>query len=206
MNIIIEKDFIPQYFKDFPKGRFLEIGANDGDPIDPNEPCWPLLQLGWSGVYCEPSPFACTRLINNVRRYRKRIKVINTAITATGGFKTFYMHEDHTSCSSLQSDWIQKQPFIKKTKKPKQYAITTNTSTMQQLIDQTGANFNCVSIDIECDEHMLENMIMSFDWTLLTECKLFVIENANKNVLDYFESIGFPVVAKSQYNTLLGKL
>lgn len=204
MHVTTEKEFIPFYFNKFPKGKFLEIGSNDGDPGNPHEPCWPLLNLGWKGVYCEPNPYACAKLLTNLKPYRKHVTVVNSAITATGGLKTFYMNDFHHSCSSFQEDWMAKQTYIDEG--TKQYSIGTNTSTMQQLVDYVGTDFNCISIDIECEDEILEEIIMSFDWTLFTQCKLYIIECPTKNISDYFESIGYPIVAKSIYNTMYGSV
>lgn len=59
-----EEEIIMKYFGDF-KGNFIDIGANDGITLSNTRR---LAELGWEGVFVEPSPIAFKRLKENYSR------------------------------------------------------------------------------------------------------------------------------------------
>jgi len=198
-NTLIENKFIPNFFKDFSTGRFLEIGADNGLPEDPHEPVWELLKLGWEGVYCEPNPYACSRLLKNLKSFNNTI-VVNGAIDIVGGLKKFYIDDAWAGLSSLDKDWIKQVDIAPAdlVQKP----IITNTFTIQQLTEVVGLDFNCISIDIENTHGFYEKIVDSFDWRLFTNCKMIVIELCTDRIQDYFISIGYTCAGQSAYNTI----
>jgi hypothetical protein len=197
--MLIEKEFVPNFFKDYPNGKFLEIGAENGKSDDPCEPVWELVKLGWEGVYCEPNPYACSRLLKNLESFNN-ITVVNGAIDTTSGLKKFYIDDAWASLSSLDKDWIKQVDIAPADliQKP----IITNTFTIQQLTDIVGLDFNCISIDIENTHEFYEKIIDSFDWQLFTNCKMIVIELSTNRIHDYFISIGYTCAGYSAYNTI----
>jgi FkbM family methyltransferase len=201
-EFIIEREFIPNFFKDFPKGRFLEIGANDGEPENPNEPVWSLVEMGWSGVYCEPNPHSCSRLLKNIKPY-KDIIVFNGAITETRGLSTFYVSDEYPMASSFDPLWMPKQYYVKPN--TEQYSIITSTITLQDLVNCVGSDFDCISLDIECEMEVYEKIICSFDWSLFHKCKMLVLEGGTLITSEYFKSLGFVYAGKSETNLILTK-
>jgi len=196
---IVEKEFIPNFFKNYPRGRFLEIGANDGEPIGQNEPIWPLVEMGWGGVYCEPNPHACSKLLKNIKPY-KDIIVFNGAITEKGGLNTFYMSDEYPMASSFDPLWMPKQKYAQPN--TEQFSIITSTITLQDLVNYVGSDFDCISLDIECEMEVYEKIIGSFDWRLFHKCKVLVIEGCSHITQAYFESIGFVCAGKSPHNVI----
>lgn len=59
-----EEEIILKYFGDF-KGNFIDIGANDGITLSNTRR---LAELGWEGVFVEPSPTAFKKLKENYSR------------------------------------------------------------------------------------------------------------------------------------------
>lgn len=59
-----EEEIILKYFGDF-KGNFIDIGANDGMTLSNTRR---LAELGWEGVFVEPSPKAFKKLKDNYAR------------------------------------------------------------------------------------------------------------------------------------------
>jgi FkbM family methyltransferase len=59
-----EQEIILKYFGDF-KGTFIDIGANDGITLSNTRK---MAELGWEGVFVEPSPTAFKRLRENYSR------------------------------------------------------------------------------------------------------------------------------------------
>jgi hypothetical protein len=197
--MIIEKEFIPNFFKDFPSGKFLEIGANDGEPNNLHEPCWELLKLGWEGVYCEPNPYACSRLLKNLKNFNNTT-VVNGAIDINPGLKNFYIDNNWSCMSSLDKNWIDQVEIAPKDLV--QNPIIINTFTIKQLTDVVGIDFNCISIDIENTYDFYEKIVNSFDWKLFDKCKMLVIEICTERMKDYFISIGYTCAGQSAYNTI----
>jgi FkbM family methyltransferase len=188
-SLFTESEYVSYFFKDTPNGRFLEIGSNDGEPDNPAEPCWPLVKMGWSGVYCEPNPNACSKLLKNIKPF-KDIIVVNSAIDVANGLRTFYMSDEYPMCASFNEDWLHQQTFVDSS--INQYSIVTNTTTLTELINYTGSNFDCVSIDIECYWAAYEEIIIkNFDWARLSKCKLVITEQVSSFIKDYFESLGY---------------
>lgn len=196
---IKEKFFIADFFKNYSNGRFLEIGSNDGDPEDDNEPVWPLVKMGWSGIYCEPNPHACSKLLHNLKSYRG-IEVVNCAVADKSELQKFYIADDFPMASSFDVTWIPNTPYI--TSDTKQYSIFTNTITMYQLVNSVGTDFDCISIDVEAYDRFYTNLIKSFDWRLFDKCKVIVIECMSDFVINYFCSIGYKCIGKSVYNAI----
>ena len=198
-NTLIENKFIPNFFKDYSTGSFLEIGAENGLSDDPHEPVWELVKLGWEGVYCEPNPYACSRLLKNLESFNNII-VVNGAIDISSGLKKFYIDDGWACLSSLNKDWIKQVDIAPNglIQKP----IITNTFTMQQLTAAVGLDFNCISIDIENTHEFYEKIVNSFDWRLFTHCKMIVIELCTDQIQDYFISIGYTYAGHSVFNTI----
>jgi FkbM family methyltransferase len=70
-----------------PQARFVEIGANDGQRLDPLSAY--VAKGGWTGIMVEPVPYVFERL----RRHfdgNERIAVENAAIADSGGTRPFY--------------------------------------------------------------------------------------------------------------------
>ena len=81
----LEQNYILEYFKD-KRGTFIDIGANDGLTLSNTRA---LVELGWRGVFVEPSPMAFEMLKKNYE-----------------GLKGFYFYQvalgDHNGNAILQ--------------------------------------------------------------------------------------------------------
>jgi FkbM family methyltransferase len=158
-------------FKDF-KGRFLGIGAHFG-----NDWSLPLLDRGWTGVYCEPDPFACVELIKNTEKYQNQIRIVNSAVMDTSGLTTFYLSLNSSFLSSMRPDWMEKLLSIEYNKhwdlNPTQLPITTNAISFQELLDYIGTDFDLVVINAEGSDAAI---IASINWKQLTNCKMICFE------------------------------
>ena len=71
----------------YPRARFLEIGANDGQRLDPLTPF--IAANEWRGVMVEPVPYVFERLRRHFED-RPEIEVENVAIAESEGTRTFY--------------------------------------------------------------------------------------------------------------------
>jgi len=174
MQDITMKQYVINFFKNKPTGRFLEIGADDGGPKDDTEPFWSLVEKGWSGVYCEPNPMSCATLIKNVMPYGDKIKIFNGAIAPTTGIKDFYISMETGGSSSFDPNWMQQQDFY--LPEHTQFPIITKTLTLSSLLDYVGWDFDAISVDIECKDYEVEEIFNNIDISKLTNCKLIIME------------------------------
>jgi len=199
---IVEKEFVVDFFKNQLTGKFLEIGACDGGPNSDDEPFWGLVQKGWNGVYCEPNPMSCARLIKNVMPYGDKIKIFNGAITPAGGLSDFYLSIDTGGSSSFDSSWMSKQTFYEETHR--QYPIITNTITVNTLIDHVGWDVDAISIDIEASpqSEFLKTLFNDVDLSKLIKCKLFIMEAVPDILRDSLLELGFELVISKVHNSI----
>jgi len=192
MTELTIKQFVIDYFSNQSSGRFLEIGANDGEPYNNNEPFWGLVEKNWSGVYCEPNPIACAQLIKNVMPYGDKIKIVNGALDTDTGLKTFYLSVDSKGpSSSFHSDWMAQQTYHKPN--DRQYPIITNSFTLENLLDNVGYDFDAMSIDIETNEYQLEQMLHDFNFSKLNNCKLIMLEVCSKKITQSLLNLGYSI-------------
>ena len=192
MTELTIKQFVIDYFSNQSSGRFLEIGANDGEPYNNNEPFWGLVEKNWSGVYCEPNPIACSQLIKNVMPYGDKIKIVNGALSTDVGLKTFYVSVDSKGpSSSLHSEWMAQQTYHKPN--DRQYPIITNSFTLENLLDSVGYDFDAMSIDIETNEYQLEQMLHDFNFSKLNNCKLIMLEVCSKKITQSLLNLGYSI-------------
>ena len=182
-----EEEFVREFFKDQPTGRFLELGAQDGAPERHNEPCWNLLVKGWHGYYCEPNPISRGQLIRNTWPYRHRTIILNTTVRGTDTLDLFYMDlgHDYSSASSLHLDWMSEQPFGSG---QTPYIINVHSIGFSKLIQCVGYDFDFISIDIEGSD---DEVIDSIDWNIFTNLKLICTENPKQNSLERLSQAGF---------------
>jgi len=197
-----EKLVVEEFFESLPKGRFLEIGANDGVPQTTDEPVWGLKEKGWSGVYVEPNPASCANLIKNIGPHRPDIKIVNCAITVESGLKTFYSATakfGSTGTSSFRKHWLPLLPewlqdrvdFIK--------PIITNTITFDQLLDHMGTDFDFLSIDVEMTALEVDAFIQTLNFARLEQCKMIMIECITDASVKYLKTFGYVPYKSDKY-------
>jgi len=174
-------------------GRFLGIGANIG-----KDWAWPLASNGWHGVYVEPDPSACSQLVKNCTPFADKIKIVNCAVSGTGGLQTFFCSLKSNYNSSLNKKWLDK--FVKLNHSQDNddaehiRPILTNTIAFADLIDAVGTNFRVIVIDTEGTD---EEIVRSTDWSQFSECELVCIEHEfmeiepHLSVIDHLQRHGF---------------
>jgi len=204
INFMQEKYVVLEFFENLPVGRFLEIGANDGVPTSDDEPVWGLKEKGWAGVYCEPNPSSCAKLIKNIGPDRPDIEIVNCAITIDSGLKTFYSvssknNNTTVGTSSFRSHWIPLLPKILQDRVDFIKPIITNTITFNQLLDEVGSDFDFVSIDVENLAEENDEFIQSIDFARLENCKMIMIESITEKSIKYIESFGYSLYKSNKY-------
>lgn len=156
----VDDKILLDFFKDFPPGRFLVIGAHTG--LDHS---LQLLKLGWNGVYCEPNPISCQELIKNTSTFKNQVTILNIAITARGGLTDFYINEKNPWLSTTKSQWSPENALNR--------IIVVNAMKLAHLIELIGYDFSYVQTDTEGAD---VDIIKSFNWNKLTKCRMICTE------------------------------
>jgi FkbM family methyltransferase len=195
-----------EYFKDVPSGKFLEIGANDGkqESIEHTySPSWTLLGKGWSGIYCEPDPHPCAKLIEYVHKdgFEDRVTIFNGAITLADKIDNFYLSIDNSFASSFFKDWIHNPNHVPFNDK-REFRIMTNTISFQNFINQMGNDFNYLSTDIEGLDY---DLITSIEWDQFPNLRLISTEGMF-SVAKHLDKFNFRLFAKTEHTCLYEKV
>ena len=144
-------------------GNFLSIGANNGQ-----DQTYQLLVNGWTGVYCEPDPYACIKLIETTKNFKNQVTILNCAITPSGGVNEFYISVDHSQISSLDKNWLTDHiPNVQMQK------IMINSLAFSKVLEMFDYKFDYVQIDAEGFDIQI---IQSLDWACIPNCKMICTE------------------------------
>lgn len=160
----LEEQYIIEYFKDTPIGKFIDIGAYD---VIKFSNVRALYEKGWSGVMAEPSP-TCFASIYGHYIDEPRIEVINCAVGVTGGMIDFYSCEDAVSTSDIEhmKKWqAAGVPFTK---------IKVMQVNVIDFMNQYCKDVDFLTIDTESTNIQLFRMIP--DW-VFEQIKMLCIEH-----------------------------
>lgn len=72
----------------YPQAFFIQIGANDGDQLDPLRTA--VHRSGWRGIMVEPVPYVFRKLASNNGHLASRVKLENVAIADVCGTLPFW--------------------------------------------------------------------------------------------------------------------
>jgi len=190
-----EQDYILRYFLSHPPAKFIDIGGFDPKALS-NTRC--LVEMGWSGVYVEPSP-KC--MANFVMEYgdNPKIQLVEKAIaTQTGTMQFFESGGDAVSTFDLKhkDKWSSRVEF-----KP----IEVQTMTMGDLMDEYVHDVTCLSLDVEAMNYLLFLEIPPWFWD---QCHLAVIEHDNfyREMIRILSGFGFRLFGQNAENIIMGKI
>lgn len=195
-----EEQHILEYFKDTPKGTFLDLGANDGITFSNTRA---LALRNWSGVLVEPSPKAFERL-KTLYNGHKGFYLYQYAISGHNG--KAILQESGNLCNATDVGLVstfhaQEVDRFKRTVKYE--PIEVKTFRWKTFLNRLKIKkFDFVSIDCEgSDLEILEQMDLS-------EVRAICLEwNSKPEVKAEFEKHleGFKLLYKSGENVLYGR-
>ena len=189
-----EQPVILRELADIPNGRFLDIGAHDGQTLSNTRA---LALLGWWGTLVEPNPHLFLDLL---KRYGndERFTLINAAMSDKSGLTDFF-YDSHGPqfSSSISSNAKELFPHLIGSPKFKVNAISPK--------DLTG-DFDFVSIDTEGhDLLILKSMRGRLDKTRLV-CIEHTQEASYEGIIEELRHQRFEQVHKSRENIIARKV
>lgn len=189
-----EELFILEYFKDQPKGKFIDIGAYHIFKFSNTRA---LYEKGWSGVLVEPAP-ENFKAISEHYKGNNRIEVLNCAVGVVGGEIDFYSCKDAVSTSDIahKTKWeLAGVPYEK---------IKVNQVNVIDFMNQYCTGVDFLSIDTEATNIQLFRMIPDF---VFEQIKMLCIEHDgnNEEIEVRLRKYGFRQVHLNAENILLNK-
>jgi len=169
-----EEAIIRFYFKEF-KGRFLDIGANDGKTLSNTLWC---AENGWSGVCVEPSETAFNKLIKQHKNHN--VQCIQTAIGLFDGTCEFYESGNHLGTddvsliSTINKNELDRWKNSNNVFTNKQTDIVTFETLLTKITGKL--SFDLISIDAEG----LDLDIMRQINFQKLKCKMLIVEYNRK--------------------------
>ena len=185
-----EQPVILRELADLPSGRFLDIGAHDGQTLSNTRA---LALSGWSGTLVEPNPYLFMELLNRYKNDPK-FTLINAAMSDKSGLTDFF-HDDNgyrfgSSIASNAKELFPDQAFSAKFK--------VNAISPKDLTE----TYDFISIDTEgYDLPILKAMRGTLDPTRLI-CIEYNQERSYDATIEELRLQGFEQVHKSRENIL----
>jgi FkbM family methyltransferase len=197
-----EQEVILNYFKNQPKGSFLDIGANDGQTLSNSRA---LALSGWSGICVEPAPDPFQKL--ETLYEGSKVMVFECAIGKENGKMPFHISGSHlkNGDSGLLSTLDPEE--IKRWKGTEQF-IESEVDVLKWDSFYKGCGvktFDFISIDAEgLDYHIVNEMNL----TDLKTSLICVEWNSNKKLqLAFnwvFKGYGFKLIHSNFENLIYG--
>lgn len=130
-----EQEYIIQAVAGIERGRFLDVGAFDGETYSNT---MALVEMGWSGIMVEPALAACTKLLAR-HGDSDRVTIVHAVVGPEKGLTQFW-NNPHTYSTSVQGRYFGSHPFSA--------PYLTPMVTFKELEGIAG-RFDVVSIDAE---------------------------------------------------------
>jgi len=187
-----EEKYILEHFKDENDGKFLDIGAYDGQAFSNTHQ---LALNGWSGVCVEPSPNV-TPALNRLYKDNEKICIVEAAVAQEDGFITFYdSNGDAISSTNVdhKKKWETNAKVVFK-------EISVPTISMASIYELAGIGFDFVDVDVEGNNYEVLQLI-NFD---IVKASMVCVEFDDKieQIKKYLSGFGFKKVHQTGENYL----
>jgi len=191
-----EEVYIKRYWGDKSDGRFLDIGAYDGEVFSNTRM---LVEQGWSGVFVEPSPSVHGIL---EQRYGRdvRFRIVKVGLGLHKGVFPFY---DFSGDAVSSFDPTHAELWKEKGKRIP-VMLNIPVITWEELLADVGRDFDFINIDAEA---WSVDLIEAMPFKSLTKLKMICVEFDRKEgrVLRAVQPHGFELIHKTPENMLLVK-
>lgn len=189
-----EQEIILGYFGYF-KGRFLDLGANDGQTLSNTRA---LALNGWSGTLVEASPKAA-RLARELYKNNDKVQVIEKAIASHTGTVKFYESGKHLSDGdvSLVSTIVPSE--LDRWRNEQFTELEVPCDTVGNIVQ---GHYDFVSIDIEGMDYDVLTQLH------LTDVKMVCVEYnciEPQKYIDYCKGFGLNEIHRNGENLIFAK-
>jgi FkbM family methyltransferase len=166
--------------------NFLDIGAHDGITFSSTRK---LFELGWSGVYVEPSPDVLPLLYKNAG---SNCTVLPVAIGTSNASMTFYS-SGQDMVGSLYA------PHVEIWKNHVEFTKTVvDVITVDELEKRVGHQFDFIGIDVE---GINLDVFNQFDWNKWNpKCVCVEYESHKDHITDVMTNAGYTLLYTSSEN------
>jgi len=186
-----EEKYIVEALTGIQNGRFLDIGAHDGITFSSTRKLW---DMGWSGVYVEPSPDVL-KLLN--KNKGENCEVLPVAIGTTNGKCTFYSTGEDMVGTLSQSHvdlWKNNVTFSE---------TLVDVVTVEELKTRVGCEFDFVGIDVE---GINKDVFDQFDWSVWKPtCVCIEYESYKDEITNTMTKAGYELMYTSSENLVFRK-
>ena len=194
-----EENLIRRYFKNF-KGRFIDIGANDGKTL--SNTYWCALN-GWKGVCIEPSEEAFNRLVIN--HADTGVKCFQFAIGNETRKVKFFHSGEHLGVGDVSLLSTTKESELSRWNGTKNKFIEDEVDAITwhdfHELPYQFAQYDLISIDAEgCDWDILQQIDL-FE----VGCSMLIIETngvEDSKYINYAARFGLKLYAKNHENLI----
>lgn len=190
-----EEEFIVNYFGS-KQGKFMDIGAFHPYQLSNTRK---LFELGWGGVYIEPSPI-CFQNFANEYSNNENITLINKAVV-TNDIKELEFFESSgdavsTSVASHRDLWLTAGIVFN--------PIKVETININELISNYGNEVNFLNIDVEAMNYELFCAIPN---EFLSSIEMLCIEHDRnfEQIEQRMNMLGFKKILQNPENIILAK-
>ena len=189
-----EEKYIVHYFKDAPKGKFLDFGGYDPKEFSNTRR---LYELGWKGIYLEPSK---PQYENFEKEYAEDVEMtlINKAVSTYDGEITFYNCNDGPSTTEIshKEKWLDR---IQKWNEEIVPCISINT-----LLEKYAHEIDFLNIDVEGANIQLFRAI---EPKYLRNIKMICFEHDEYHIemVNSLARYGFQLILNNEENILMVK-
>lgn len=186
-----EELYIIRSLSSISKGRFLDIGAHDGITFSSTRRLW---ELGWTGVYVEPSPDVLPALIKNAGEH---CKVFPVAIAENCGIMDFYSAGGDMLGTLSQKHVSLWEPVVNFRR------VKVEVIDIQELSERAGTSFDFINIDVE---GLNLEVFNQFDWKVWNpKCICVEYESHGQHITNVLTMLGYKLVYKSGENLVFSK-
>ncbi len=194
-----EEQYILNHFyngTDPKNGRFLEIGGYHPTVFSNTRA---LVERGWRGVVCEPSP-SCFKSFVTEYGENPEMVLLEYAIGKEDG-KTLFFDSNGDAVSTTVVEHRDKWAHNGRVNFSQ---IEVKTMAMETLLNNYGKDIDFVNIDVESNNIELFNLIPDWFWQRV---KLLCIEHDNQYEImkARLKPFGFQEVALNGENLIIGK-
>lgn len=189
-----EEEYIIRFFSGH-KGRFLDIGAYDGVTFSNTRR---LFELGWTGVFVEPSPSIFPQLLKNYQDHDGRIKFMQAAVCRHNGEVKFF---DSGGDAISTTEEAHREKW-EKGANSSFTEMSVKCVTLDTILSLYGKDYAFINIDTESTNF---DVLTQLRFDEVPELKMICIEHDFKieEILTVCSRHGFIELARNAENLIL---